>query len=37
MKLEKSKPKFSKADGFATLSTKLTPYLDDGCSIKNII
>ena len=36
-KLEKSKPKFSKAVGFAALSTKSTPYLDDGCSIKNDI
>ena len=35
--LEKSKPKFSKADGFTALSTRSTPYLDDGCSIKNDI
>ena len=27
--------KLSKVDGFAALSTKSTPYLSDGCSIKN--
>ena len=36
-KLEKSKPKFSKADGFATFSTKSTSYLDDGVQSRMIL
>ena len=34
---KKSKPKFSKADGFATFSTKSTSYLDDGVQSRMIL
>ena len=30
-------PNFLKPDGLAALSTKLPPFLDDGCSIENDI